>query len=97
MTAIYAELEDGSIVELEKDCGCLTHDGPHWLHMNDLDRKLIARDHEASAGGLSESVFQHFIKAETERLAERASHMRSRSIVRIVRERGNDDKPRRAG
>lgn len=34
-----AKLTNGEIVELEKDCGCTHHDGPHWLHMDRLYRR----------------------------------------------------------
>lgn len=35
-----ARLEDGSIVTLEKDCSCIDHQGPHWLHSDHLFRQL---------------------------------------------------------
>lgn len=27
----------------DKDCGCVTHEGPHWLHMDNLDRAEVKR------------------------------------------------------
>lgn len=35
-----ARLTDGSVVELAKDCDCITHDGPHWLHYDALWRAI---------------------------------------------------------
>lgn len=35
-----ARLINGQIVELAQDCECVTHDGPHWLHMSQVDRLL---------------------------------------------------------
>lgn len=34
-----AELTTGEIVPLEKDCECITHNGPHWVHMADFWRQ----------------------------------------------------------
>lgn len=39
---IRAELVTGEVIELPNDCGCITHDGPHWLHEINLERALIA-------------------------------------------------------
>lgn len=32
--AVQVRLENGSIVDLPKDCTCMNHDGPHWLAMD---------------------------------------------------------------
>jgi len=35
-----ARLTNGTIVTLEKDCGCIIHDGPHWLHADAVWKRL---------------------------------------------------------
>lgn len=34
-----AELTTGEVVELVKDCGCLVHQGPHWIDVDEMDRR----------------------------------------------------------
>lgn len=41
--AIKAKLKTGEIVDLKNDCGCVLHNGPHWLHMDDVDKSLNQR------------------------------------------------------
>lgn len=36
-----AELTSGEVVPLAKECGCMTHHEPHWVHMWHLDRDMI--------------------------------------------------------
>jgi hypothetical protein len=33
---MQARLKDGSIVDLHKDCSCVTHEDPHRIHADDL-------------------------------------------------------------
>jgi hypothetical protein len=35
-----AKLTNGNIVQLERDCTCITHRNPHWVHMDNLSRLL---------------------------------------------------------
>lgn len=35
-----AELTTGEVVALPKECGCMTHHEPHWVHMWHLDRDM---------------------------------------------------------
>jgi hypothetical protein len=37
-------LTDGSVVDLPKDCNCVTHEGPHALHMLEMDRQRLTSE-----------------------------------------------------
>lgn len=39
---VAARVKTGQIVPLRKDCECVTHTGPHWLHVSDCARKANA-------------------------------------------------------
>ena len=71
-----ARLTDGSIVTLEKDCGCTHHDGPHWLHMDSLDRRMNMRL-------LDKGNNRGFAQAEVKRLEAKEHAMTSRNITEI--------------
>lgn len=88
MASIRAELESGEIVELVKECGCLDelHQGPHWLHMDEVDRDLNAKLLDGH-GSLSRYAF---VKAEVRRLDQLEYEMRRRKIVRIIRPDGTE-------
>ncbi len=77
---IRFRLNDGSIVPAEKDCNCCIHEGPHWLHMDDIDRAINA-DMPMST--------MHDIRAKAEcesrRLEMKSHEMRMRGIVEIIR------------
>lgn len=76
-----ALLKDGREIELVKDCGCVTHDGPHWLHMDNLCKELNAqhkRPETLSPKG--------FVVEERARLQNLLYQMESRSIVRLIRD-----------
>ncbi len=76
---IKAKLTTGEIIELVKDCDCVTHNGPHWLHTNDLwkerNRKLLEAD----------SYYGH-INEEIARLNDKEYELVSRGIEEIIRE-----------
>lgn len=96
MASIRAELESGEIIELVKDCGCLNeiHQGPHWLHMNDVDREVNAEVGEQLTGypSISERLRGYaFTQAEMRRLKQLEYEMRSRKIVRIIRPDATDE------
>lgn len=48
-------LIDGRIVAAEKDCQCVTHDGPHWVHQDDLwkSRNREFLSNETVLGGMA--------------------------------------------
>lgn len=77
-----AELEDGTIVALEKDCGCTDHEGPHWLHMDALV-KDINSGYPRGGGFLA---CAGFAQAEEARLNSKLHEMRQRKIKRLIYE-----------
>lgn len=94
---VKAELEDGSIVELEKECDCVTHDEPHWIHENDLTKKLLRKDYGWALDAIKESStnFIHYYavlnaihcyaEEEAERCGGLIKQMERRKIVRLIR------------
>lgn len=59
-----AELTSGEIVILEKDCGCVTHQGPHWIHSDDTYRSMN-RDILERACGNADDIMARFDAGET--------------------------------
>ena len=64
------------------DCGCITHQGPHWLHMDLLDRernlKLLERLVRAVEMRNADDhalAHQAWLQAERMRLREKLYHM----------------------
>lgn len=76
---IKAKLTDGTIIELVKDCECIHHSGPHWLHLDDLDKR---RAKEFLDRGCVEAC----ITLELERLDRKLFELESRGIEKIIRE-----------
>ena len=70
-------LTDGTIVEAEKDCRCVTHEGPHWIHMDDLWKSMNRDMLQASPRG--------FIAEECARLRQKAYDMKFYGIAEIIR------------
>lgn len=64
----------------EKECGCRTHTGPHWLHMDAMDKwsawRLLAR-------GVSMGALLGYAQMERERLHTLSREMRTRGIDRL--------------
>lgn len=78
---MQARLKDGSIVDLHKDCSCVTHEGPHWIHADDLYHQanqmlLNVCTRLASAG---------FAIEEQVRLQRKLQIMNAKGIVEILR------------
>ena len=80
-----ARLESGEVVILEKDCACVTHDGPCWIHHDDLlkrlNRPLLER---ALRTGYALDAIA-YAQVELGRLREKRSEMEYRHIVEIIR------------
>ena len=85
MSGIRFKLADGSIVDAVKDCDCITHAGPHWLHMDALTARLNAP--LATAGGLAPISYS---QNELARLREKRYQMERQGIVEILRLEGGD-------
>lgn len=94
---MQAQLTDGRIIDLAKDCHCVgLHDGPHWVHMDDLWRKMnheildMAKVKLKTAKTLmdvsmAEVLFDRFIEEEIPRLRTKRREMEQSGIVRIIR------------
>lgn len=76
---MLARLEDGSIVTLEKDCGCTDHDGPHWLHSDHLFRQL-----NLQLLGPNNLQTQAFAIEEQARLTRKLSIMKAKRIAELL-------------
>lgn len=74
-------LQDGRVVEAEKDCNCLEaiHTGPHWIYVNDLWR---AANQQLLVTG---NVRGH-IHEEVPRLGEKRRMMELLGVVEIIRD-----------
>lgn len=57
-----AKLITGDTIELTKDCDCITHIGPHWLHMNDFDKRRNAEMLES--GNLNGHIVYELLRLE---------------------------------
>jgi hypothetical protein len=82
---VRARLQSGEIVELEKDCHCIIHDGPHWLHMDDVDKSLAAPLRERALRGESMMAIRAYAQTEQRRLAAKLREMETRNIAEILR------------
>lgn len=76
---MLARLDDGSIVTLEKDCSCLDHDGPHWLHSDRMFRQL-----NLQLLGPNMLQTQAFAIEEQARLSRKLSIMKARRIAELL-------------
>lgn len=74
-----ARLDDGSIVTLEKDCSCIDHEGPHWLHSDHLFRQL-----NLQLLGPSMLQTQAFATEEQARLTRKLSIMKAKRIAELL-------------
>lgn len=74
-----ARLEDGSIVTLEKDCSCIDHVGPHWLHSDRLFHRL-----NLQLLGLNNLQTQAFAIEEQARLTRKLSIMKAKRIAELL-------------
>ena len=93
---MQAQLTDGSIIDLPKDCHCVgLHDGPHWVHADDLWRKInreildMAKRQLDSVKTLMdvsmvEILLDRFEQEEIPRLRTKRREMESCNIERII-------------
>jgi len=100
---IVARMADGSYQVLARDCSCKAHIGPHWLHMNDHDRRANSKrlkdldltycytDPIGSVPPMQLDWLRHCLlsvaAAEMRRLAEKRREMEARGVVEIYRGR----------
>ena len=74
---VKARLTTGEIIELPKDCECITHEGPHWLHLDRIDRQRAAEALESGA-------YTRHIALSLERLQRKEAHMVRLGIEEIL-------------
>lgn len=76
---------DGSVVDAVKDCDCVTHTVPHWVHMDNIDCMLNDRLLEGCSflGTIS------FAKEEGARLSVKLFELKSRGVIEIIKEEGD--------
>ncbi len=72
-----ARLSSGEIITLAKDCTCPTHEGPHWLHEDALERA------KASEALQSRDIFRH-IFTERARLETKVWNMNRCGITELM-------------
>ena len=92
-----AELEDGSIVKLEKECTCIIHHGPCWVQIDKLHRRLnqplFDRFWRAvETGNYTDAVLarEAIAQEELRRLRELRMNMERLRIVRLIHEPDDD-------
>ena len=74
---VYYLLESGKTIKAEKECTCITHDIPHWLHMDSIwkrqNRKLLEDINPIG-----------FAFEEMHRLNEKIWQMKKRHIEEVI-------------
>lgn len=60
------------LINLPKECDCALHDGPHWLHVDQLQFELNLRLISRRSSVLA---FKAFAEAEAQRLHEKAHEL----------------------
>lgn len=94
-----ARLTDGSVVDLPRDCDCLTHAGPHWLHLDTLNKQKLHDEYwlpmesvvkKAAAAHPSEvyhamALAGHYADLQLVRLGELRRNMERLGIVELIR------------
>lgn len=87
-----AELKDGTIIQLEKDCGCMDeiHSAkvPHWVHMDEFDRRQNQRHMQRALAGDANGT-RALIQGSIRRLEDKKYNLTSRGIVRLIPEEGD--------
>lgn len=75
---------------LERDCDCVTHTNPHWLHMNDFEWNANLNLLEKAVslvfskqGYYIEAFLRRFCELEARRLHEKAHYMTLNGMDRI--------------
>ena len=96
---IRFRLKSGEIIEAKKDCDCLTHEGPHWLHVLDLDHALCRQDRlvwmkayevycrhpAAEVGQWLDALANYTLTNNLYRLRRLSKRMKDQGIEEIIR------------
>ena len=71
--------QDGNTIPLEKECDCIIHDDPHWIHMDRLKRHLNKKYLENP----TDSNMRALSILESARLSEKEFHFNRLGITQI--------------
>lgn len=80
---VEVRLESGETITLAKDCDCVMHEGPHWLHMDEVDKRLNTPLRERAMQGELLAV-KAFVEAELRRLGSKRREMERLKIAEII-------------
>ena len=78
-----ARLKSGEIVTLEKECSCINHNEPHWVHMDGIWKKNNWRE---GPQGRTFLWCMGVAQEESVRLKEKLREMERRGIVELIEE-----------
>lgn len=78
-----ARLKNGRVIRFPKDCGCATHDGPHWLHMDRTSRAINVRRVLDRGANLDMLTLMGFGQEERARLSELGFQMRRHQVEQM--------------
>ena len=78
-----AKLTNGEVITLEKECECVIHDEPHWIHLDRLLKKLNEPLFELILKSDVLAVRVYAVK-ENARLKEKIRQMEQQKIVEII-------------
>jgi hypothetical protein len=80
LCGVRVRLQSGKIVCLPNDCDCHTHTGPHWIHMDDMDRSLNKR----LLSSETQEGLAAFLMEEQRRLKTKLRNMDKHGIAEIL-------------
>lgn len=78
---VCARLTSGEVIPLGKDCSCVTHAGPHWLHADQMWKEA---NKAILAQGQTMLACQGFAVEESARLREKAWQMERLKIAQLL-------------
>ena len=79
-----ARLGSGKLVRLSKDCGCITHEGPHFLYADRTARALNIAPFLERPDGITQLTFWGFAGEERSRLSNLGHALRINGIERLL-------------
>jgi hypothetical protein len=82
---IQARLTSGEVINLPKDCDCVIHVGPHWLHMDEVDKRLNQPLRERALRG-ELLGFHAYEQEELRRLGQKFREMERQQIAEIIKD-----------
>ncbi len=80
MSKWYGLTQDGRTIPLEKECDCIIHEEPHWIHMDSLKHKLNQKYLEKP----TQLNMQALSILESARLKEKEFHFNRLGIAQIM-------------